>query len=193
MHTEPALSRLYRHTACGGITEVSGDDYLRLECPFRGCNGTFCAGCRRFVGLDAVVWVDSGETIASYRQRIFDAVPFWEQVRLAVFANAYEGALNLNLDKYGVPRPGPRTFHLSEGRTGVPPAAAPMRMTIIGGTVLVLLGMTAFVASRVAEEQWKKEDDMAEAVAKGGAFLAGTGAVVTVFGLLGKKLPPETQ
>src|SRR4051794_23939945 len=51
MHTEPAMSRRYRHTACGRITEVSGDNYVRLECPFRGCSGTYCTGCRRFVRL----------------------------------------------------------------------------------------------------------------------------------------------
>jgi hypothetical protein len=116
MHTEPALSRSYEHSACGGITEVSGDDYVRLECAFRGCSGTFCASCRRFVGLDAVTWVDSGETIAAYRRRIVAAVPFWERVRLSLFANAYEGALNLNLDRTGTPRPGPRTFDLGARR-----------------------------------------------------------------------------
>jgi hypothetical protein len=95
------LERVYYHTVCGKPTKVSGDDYVRLECAFRPLDGTFCCHCARFVSLDAVRWADTDEKITDYRQRIWDAVSIWERIWLSVFCNAYQGALNLNLDASG--------------------------------------------------------------------------------------------
>jgi hypothetical protein len=80
---------------------VSGDDYVVLECPFRPVSGTFCCHCRQFVPLNAVRWADSDEKISDYRQRVYDSVPFWRRVYLAVFANAYEGAVNWGVEWKG--------------------------------------------------------------------------------------------
>jgi hypothetical protein len=100
---EKHLKRVYRHAACGGETCVSGDDYVLLECPFRPVQKTYCAACNSFVPLTTVSWVDSGENIAAYRQQLFESVPFKRRLWLQVFGNAYEGAINLGLDKNGLP------------------------------------------------------------------------------------------
>ena len=99
----PALSRTYVHPACGGSTVVSGDDYVLLECPFRPVPQTLCSACGQFVGLDTVRWADTNERISEYRDKVRASVPWWRQLYLMVFGNAYEGALNLNLDKNGRP------------------------------------------------------------------------------------------
>lgn len=101
----PPLSRTYRHRGCGGCTIVSGDDYVLLECPFRPVSGTFCAACNNFVPLEHVEWEDSRELISAYRQRVKASVGFWRGVYLAIFANAYQGAVNLRLDSRGRPLP----------------------------------------------------------------------------------------
>ncbi len=97
------LARAYRHDGCGEETVVSGDDYVLLECPFRTVDATFCCGCDDFVSLDSVAWSDSQECIAAYRKRVYDSVPFWRGVYLLLIGNAYEGAVNLNLDRTGHP------------------------------------------------------------------------------------------
>jgi hypothetical protein len=193
MHVEPALSRLYMHPTCGGITEISGDDYVRLECPFRGCTGTFCTGCRKFVRLDAVVWDDSGEKISDYRKRVYESVSPWERVRLALFANAYEGALNLNLDPTGAPRPGPRTFDLDAPRTEIPPPSPLLRLPVFAGLLMFVLGWAACAASWSAQARWQKPDTMAEIIAMAGTFLWASGGVLAAAGLLSKPSPPESQ
>jgi hypothetical protein len=172
---------------------VSGDDCVRLECPFRGCRGTFCTGCRKYASLDAFTWVDSDETIAAYRKRIYDSVPFWEQVRLAVFANAYAGALNLNLDRTGAPRPGPSTFDIDANRTAVPAPASPIKLTVVAGALMFVLGWAACGAAWAAEARWQKQDPAADVIAMGGTFLWGAGAALAVFGLVTKTSPPESQ
>src|SRR6185369_14382545 len=43
---------------------------------------------------------------SDYRKEVAAGVSFWERMRLTLFATAYEGALRLNLDKYGNPKPG---------------------------------------------------------------------------------------
>jgi hypothetical protein len=191
MRAEPALSRCYQHTACGGITEISGDDYVRLECPFRGCSGTFCAGCRKFVRLDAIAWADTGEKISEYRKRIFNAVSSWDRIRLSLFANAYEGALNLNLDRTGAPRPGPRTFELEAHRTEIPPAGSLTRWPVVAGVLMFVLGWAACAAAWSAEARWQKKDQMAELIAMAGTFAWGAGGVLAVSGLLIKSKTPE--
>jgi hypothetical protein len=97
------LARAYRHNACGEETVVSGDDYVLLECPFRPVDATYCCGCSQMVPLDAVAWSDSQENIAAYRKRVHASVPFWRGVYLLLIGNAYEGAVNLNLDRTGHP------------------------------------------------------------------------------------------
>jgi hypothetical protein len=100
------LSRRYRHLKCNGVTVVSGDDYVLLECPFRPLGGgTFCTTCKTFVPLKSVVWDDTGENIEEYRNRLYYSVPWKRRLWLSWFGNAYQGALNLHLDKQGRPLP----------------------------------------------------------------------------------------
>lgn len=116
-------SRGYYHAKCGYNTLASGDDLVRLECPFRGCSGTFCCGCQTSVPLSAVQWEDTGETVADYRERIAGVVPVWRRVWLSWLGTAYQGAVNLGLDENGrVVQP------LSEPPGGpIPMAAGPVR------------------------------------------------------------------
>src|SRR5262249_3508950 len=100
------LSRRYRHLACNAVTIGSGDDLVLLECPFRPLGGgTFCVRCKTFVPLSSVVWEDTGENIEEYRDRLYKSVPWKRRMYLSWFGNAYEGALNLRLDKRGNPLP----------------------------------------------------------------------------------------
>jgi hypothetical protein len=89
---------------CGGVTRISGDDYVILECPFRGVSGTYCITCEKGVPLEEVAWVDTGQKISEYRKAIAASVSFTEKMRLTALANAYEGALRLNLDAQGNPK-----------------------------------------------------------------------------------------
>lgn len=99
----PNVSRCYVHRKCGAITKVSGDDYVLLECPFRPVDSTICVKCKDQVPLTDVQWEDTGECIAAYRNRVYYSVGFWRRMYLAVFCNAYQGALNLHLDSKGRP------------------------------------------------------------------------------------------
>ena len=101
----PPLSRAYEHRLCKGVTVASGDDLVRLETPFRPLDETYCCRCEQFVTLDEVRWADSGETISTYRQRLKRSVGFWRGLYLTIFCNAYQGAINLHLDKWGRPLP----------------------------------------------------------------------------------------
>src|SRR5215813_5815990 len=103
-----SLSRAYIHRTCQQATKVSGDDYVMLECPFRPVTHTVCAVCREAVPLDEVAWADSGQRISDYRKELASGFTFWEKVRFALFRTAYEGALRLNLDAKGNPKPGTR-------------------------------------------------------------------------------------
>src|SRR5678816_328534 len=107
------LCRDYVHNACNGVTSISGDDYVIIECPFRRVTHTYCATCNRTVPLDEVKWVDSGQRISDYRKEIAAGVTFWEKLRLTVLGNAYEGALRLHLDAKGNPKPGARPVSAS--------------------------------------------------------------------------------
>ena len=100
------LSRAYRHLQCNGVTVVSGDDYVMLECPFRPIGGgTYCVTCKKFVPLKSVVWEDTGENVEEYRNRLYYSVPWKRRLYLTWLGTAYEGALNLHLDKRGHPLP----------------------------------------------------------------------------------------
>ena len=100
------LSRNYIHTTCKRATKVSGDDYVMLECPFRPVTHTVCAACREAVPLDEVEWADSGQRISDYRKELASGFTFLQKLRFALFRTAYEGALRLNLDAKGNPKPG---------------------------------------------------------------------------------------
>jgi len=100
----PNLSRAYEHESCHAVTVASGDDLVRLECAFRPLDGTYCCRCETFADLDEVRWADTGETISAYRRRLKKSVGFWRGLYLTVFCNAYQGAINLHLDKHGRPR-----------------------------------------------------------------------------------------
>jgi hypothetical protein len=75
-----------------------------LECPFRPVDATYCCGCDEFVPLNSVVWSDSMENIADYRERLYASVPVMRKLYLLFLGNAYEGAVNLNLDSSGKPK-----------------------------------------------------------------------------------------
>ena len=107
------LVRNYVHTACNGVTGISGDDYVIIECPFRRVTHTYCATCNQTVPLDEVKWVDSGQRISDYRKEIAAGVTFWEKLRLTVLGTSYEGALRLHLDAKGNPKPGARPISAS--------------------------------------------------------------------------------
>jgi len=98
---EPPVMRAYRHFGCGCETAAAGDALVLLECPFRPVDSTLCAGCGEYAPLDQVTWSDSGEIISEYRTRVYSSVTFWRRVYLMTLGNAYEGAINLNLDKNG--------------------------------------------------------------------------------------------
>src|SRR5262245_4007131 len=100
------LSRKYRHLKCNGVTLVSGDHYVLLECPFRPLGGgTYCASCKEFVPLKSVEWEDTGENIEEYRNRLYNSLPWKRRLYLSFLGTAYEGAVNLRLDKRGHPLP----------------------------------------------------------------------------------------
>ena len=99
-----ALSRDYIHSACRGVTTISGDDYVIIECPFRRVTHTYCATCNQTVPLDEVAWVDSSQRISDYRKEIAGSVSFLEKWRLTILGTAYEGALRLHLDAKGNPK-----------------------------------------------------------------------------------------
>src|SRR5262245_27576197 len=109
------LSRDYVHKACQRTTTVSGDDYVFLECPFRLVTHTVCAVCGEAVPLNEVAWADSGQRISDYRKELASGFTFWEKVRFALFRTAYEGALRLNLDAKGNPKPGTKPMTTSTG------------------------------------------------------------------------------
>jgi hypothetical protein len=103
-----SLSRDYIHTKCKRATKVSGDDYVMLECPFRPVTHTVCAACRETVPLNEVEWADSGQRISDYRKELASGFSFLQKLRFALFRTAYEGAIRLNLDAKGNPKPGMR-------------------------------------------------------------------------------------
>jgi hypothetical protein len=105
--TDDWLARSYQHADCGHETLVSGEDYVLLECPFRPIATTMCAGCGRLVPLSSVAWCDTGENLATYRERLYQSVSFWRRMYLMLLGNNYEGAVSLNLDSQGKPKQSP--------------------------------------------------------------------------------------
>ncbi len=99
-HEKPSW-RAYYHQGCGEVTIVGGDDYVRLECPFRPVDSTYCCNCQAFVPLDQVRWADSDEKVSAYRARVLASVPFWRKVYLFLFASASEGAVNWGVEWKG--------------------------------------------------------------------------------------------
>lgn len=85
------LSRNYRHLKCGGVTVVSGDHYVMLECPFRPVSATFCVTCQDFFPLKSVVWEDTGENIKEYRDRVYYSVP-WKRRLYLLAGNGLRGS-----------------------------------------------------------------------------------------------------
>jgi hypothetical protein len=79
-------SRVYYHGECGGRTSVSGDDYAALDDPCTWVSQTYCCRCGRFVPLESVVWVDTGECVAVERQRRAAAIPFWRRLLRLLFS-----------------------------------------------------------------------------------------------------------
>jgi hypothetical protein len=94
-------SRTFRHKRCGGLTTLTGRDLLRLECPFIRIYTMRCAACQGQVGLNDMFWENTGEMIWEYRRRIAFSLPFWRRLRVGIFGNEYEAALNLRQDEQG--------------------------------------------------------------------------------------------
>ena len=103
---------------------------MMLECPFRPVTHTVCAACREAVPLSEVEWADSGQRISDYRKEVASGFTFLEKVRFALFRTAYEGAIRLNLDAKGNPKPGmgPITGIVVRGPMPDDPAAVAARM-----------------------------------------------------------------
>jgi hypothetical protein len=102
--SEPLVRRAYVHLDCQGETVASGDSLVLLECPFRPVQSMYCACCGDFVKLDRVEWSDSRENVGQYRQRVYNSVSLWDRLYYEFLGNAYEGALNLHLDRSGRPK-----------------------------------------------------------------------------------------
>lgn len=68
-------SRLFEHTRCGGVTKISGDDFIRVSDPFTIVFNTYCAQCEADVSLSEVYWTDTDESIADYRSRMRSKAP----------------------------------------------------------------------------------------------------------------------
>jgi hypothetical protein len=73
--SSPGHSRVYVHDACGGETEISGDDFARVANPFAWVSQTYCASCERFAGLGRFSWADTDETLTDYRRRLRRRAP----------------------------------------------------------------------------------------------------------------------
>jgi len=88
--------RVYVHRGCGGQTRASGGDYTHICDPFWPCTGTYCCGCRTFVPLSQVRWVDTGEPVSAYRRRVRAETPVLLQAwryRLALLPGGGVGAV----------------------------------------------------------------------------------------------------
>ena len=67
----PDNPTVYLHKACGASTSISQDVAARISGdPFSFIPATLCAGCRRYVGLNSVLWKDTGENVSAYRARL---------------------------------------------------------------------------------------------------------------------------
>lgn len=69
-------SRQFGHPHCGGVTKISGDDFIRVSDPFTIVFNTYCAQCEADVSLSEVYWTDTDESIADYRSRMRSKAPF---------------------------------------------------------------------------------------------------------------------
>jgi hypothetical protein len=68
-------SRVYVHEACGGTTEISGDDFARVANPFTYVSQTYCAACGTFAGLSRFAWADTDENLRDFRRRMRRKAP----------------------------------------------------------------------------------------------------------------------
>lgn len=128
-------SRVYRHAGCGGETVVSGDDYLSLEYPFRPVDSTMCSACGKFVPLTEVAWSDTGENIADYRERIWDATPFGDRVYWLLLGTALSYDFLPNL------RSTPPTPAETKARKAAKEAAQQRTMYALAGSVSLVVGL----------------------------------------------------
>jgi Predicted transmembrane sensor domain len=67
--------RAYVHSLCGGVTRVSGGDFLDICDPFVPCAATYCCECAESAPLSDVRWTDTGESIFDYRARLLTKTP----------------------------------------------------------------------------------------------------------------------
>jgi hypothetical protein len=86
---EPApTQRTYAHLRCRGLTVIGGSDFVRLADPFSSVKATFCTRCAQMDALAAFAWVDTGEDLRSYRNRVRKAAPaalkIWEIIYITI-------------------------------------------------------------------------------------------------------------
>ena len=83
------VQRAYRHLACGTPTVVSGKEFVRLADPYITVTATLvCANCQRTDTLASFEWVDTGEDLLAYRNRVRNKAPailkIWSGVQAVV-------------------------------------------------------------------------------------------------------------
>ncbi len=84
--------RAYRHRKCQGETIIQGKDFSGICNPARIGNQTFCAVCMKMDRLINFRWVDTGENLKTYRDRMKEiATPFmkaWPSISAIIGAIA---------------------------------------------------------------------------------------------------------
>jgi hypothetical protein len=84
--SEEELGRVYRHRECGGETTIAGVGYSYVSHPFVvGRKRSFCAGCQKYIPYSQLEWVDTGETISAYHQRMREQAPMLLRLLSSVF------------------------------------------------------------------------------------------------------------
>jgi hypothetical protein len=112
-----ADSRVYIHDACGGETEVSGDDFARLANPFAWVSQTYCASCSSFAGLGRFCWADTGEDVPSYRRRLRRRAPLSLKLWAWVFGPLLGMAIGAAIGWFAASK-GPVAGAVAGGLTG---------------------------------------------------------------------------
>lgn len=67
--------RVNVHLPCGGLTGVDGMDYVHVCDPFWYCRATYCSQCSDHFPMDEFRWMDTGEKLLDYRNRLRAQTP----------------------------------------------------------------------------------------------------------------------
>lgn len=65
------IPQVYKHPKCGGRTGMP-EEIIRsyLVDPFMYSDRSFCTGCGDYVDTDELFWVETGESLYDYNQRL---------------------------------------------------------------------------------------------------------------------------